>query len=296
MNIKAFMPTSGVSPSHFRPNGKYSGGMFLLVLRIAIAPLIVVGGTLAQRRFGNAVSGLLIGLPLTSLPLLWLVALQHGSAFAGSMSSAILVGATAQAVVIWVYAVLAPRISPLLASIGAVGSFFITIFATQLLSLSMLLAGVLEAAAYAVALYWWPYSDAAPQETGRYRLVLRVMISAGFTLFLVTLAGKFGASFSGLLAALPMMSLVMAYATHKELGADASAQFLHGVTKGSFSYVASMLVLAELLRSGDVGLAFACSVGVALVIQLTLYSLDAFPSIKRVFSVSHLASRFSLGS
>src|SRR5476649_1928013 len=97
----------------------YSGGMILLLLRIAIAPLIVVAGTLVQRRFGNAVSGLLIGLPLTSLPLLWLVGLQHGSSFASSMSGAILVGSTAQVVVLWMYALLAPRISPLLALAGA---------------------------------------------------------------------------------------------------------------------------------------------------------------------------------
>src|SRR5271155_1603248 len=83
--------------------------MFLLLLRIAIAPLIVVAGTLVQRRFGNAISGLVIGLPLTSLPLLWLVALQHGGAFASSMSGAILVGSTAQVVVIWVYAFMAAR-------------------------------------------------------------------------------------------------------------------------------------------------------------------------------------------
>jgi uncharacterized membrane protein len=116
-------------------------------------------------------------------------------------------------------------------------------------------------------------------------MILRVTISAGFTLFLVTLAGRFGAGFSGLLAALPMMSLIMAYVTHQELGANASAQFLHGVTKGSFSYVASMFVLAEVLRSGEIGLAFLLAIAVALVIQLAVQSLDTFPSIRRALNV-----------
>ena len=101
--------------------------MFLLLVRVAIAPLIVVIATLIQRRYGNDIGGLVIGLPLASLPLLWLVALQHGSSFASSMSGAILVGASAQVVVIWMYALLAPRISPLLALAGAVCSFVITI-------------------------------------------------------------------------------------------------------------------------------------------------------------------------
>jgi hypothetical protein len=270
--------------------------MFLFLLRVAIAPLIVVGGTLVQRRFGHAVGGLVIGLPLTCLPLLWLVALQHGTSFASSMSGAILVGASAQAVVIWVYALLAPRISPILAVAGALGSFVVTIGALNLLNLPVLLASLLATAAFAVALYWWPYTESAPQESGRYRLMLRVAISAGFTLFLVSLAGQIGPGFSGLFAALPMMSLVMAYVTHRELGANASAQFLHGVTKGSFSYVASMLVLADLLRSGNVGLAFLSAIGVALTVQLAVQSLDTFPSIKRVLNVPLVSLRVSLKS
>jgi hypothetical protein len=274
----------------------YSGGMILLLLRIAIAPLIVVAGTLVQRRFGNAVSGLLIGLPLTSLPLLWLVALQHGSSFASSMSGAILVGSTAQVVVLWMYALLAPRVSPLLALGGALIGFTLSIAALHLLSLSVLFASVLAAAGFAVALYWWPYTESAPQETGRYRMILRIVISAGFTLFLVTLAGRFGAGISGLLAALPMMSLVMAFVTHQELGANASAQFLRGVTRGSFSYVASMFVLAELLRTGNIGMAFPLATLVALAIQGVVQSLDTFPSLKRAFSPSLLASRISFNT
>ena len=272
----------------------YSGGMILLLLRITIAPLIVVASTLVQRRFGSAVSGLLIGLPLTSLPLLWLVALQHGTSFASSMSGAILVGSTAQVIVLWMYALLAPRVSPFAALLGALTSFTLTIAALHLLSLSVLLASVLAAVGFAVALNWWPYTEAVTEETGRYRMILRVTISAGFTLFLVTLAGRFGAGLSGLLAALPMMSLVMAYVTHQELGASASAKFLRGVTKGSFSYVASMFVLAEVLRTGDIALAFLLATGVALVVQGVVHSFDTFPSLKRVFSPSLLASRVSL--
>jgi hypothetical protein len=268
--------------------------MFLLLLRVAIVPLIVLGGTLAQRRFGSAVGGLLIGLPLTSLPLLWLVALQHGNYFASSMSGAIVVGASAQVVVIWVYAALAPRISPTLALVGALGSFVLMIGVLNVLNFSIFLASVIASVGFAVALYWWPHTESGSEETGRYRLILRVAISAGFTLFLVTLAGRIGPGLLGLIAALPMMSLTMAFVTHKELGANASAQFLHGVTKGSFSYVASMLMLAEMLRTGGIGLAFVSATGVAVVIQLAVQSLDTFPSIKRALHVSLLPSKLFL--
>jgi hypothetical protein len=88
----------------------------------------------------------------------------------------------------------------------------------------------------------------------------------------------------------------MAFVTHRELGANASAQFLHGVTKGSFSYVASMLVLAELLRTGSVGVAFLAAIGVALVVQLAVQSLDTFPSVRRALNAPLVTLKFSLKS
>jgi hypothetical protein len=210
------------------------------------------------------------------------------------MSGAILVGSTAQVVVIWTYAFLAARVSPTLAMAGALSTFALAIAALHLLDLSVLLASLLAAAGFAIALYWWPRTDFTSQETGRYRLALRVVLSAGFTLFVVTVAGRIGPGFSGLIAALPMMSLVMAFFTHQELGANASAQFLHGVTRGSFSYVASMFVLAEMLRAGQVGMAFLCAIAVALVIQVAVQSLDTFPILKRALSAPRLTSRISL--
>jgi len=90
------------------------------------------------------------------------------------------------------------------------------------------------------------------------------------------------------------MSLVMAFFTHRELGANASAQFLHGVTRGSFSYVASMFVLAEMLRTGQVGAAFLSAIAVALVVQLCVQSWDTFPIVRRTLSAPRLSSRISL--
>ena len=75
--------------------------MLFLILRILIGPLGVFGGTLAQRRLGHAMGGLIIGLPLTSLPLLWLVALQRGGSFTGSMTDALLIGSIVEGLVLW---------------------------------------------------------------------------------------------------------------------------------------------------------------------------------------------------
>jgi hypothetical protein len=242
--------------------------MSFLLLRILLAPLAVAGGTLAQRRFGDAISGLILGLPLTSLPLLWLIAIQHGTAFAGSMIGALLVGSIAEAGVLWLHARLTVHLSPALALIGAVGAFALAAEAVNLLKLSALLAGLITALGFSAALYWWPttHKDSPAAQSGS-RLWLRVTLSAVFTVVLVSLAGRLGPVLSGLLDALPAMTLMMAFMTHQDHGSGASARFLHGVTRGSFSYLAAMLVLAELLRTGNLFLAFSAALGAALVVQ-----------------------------
>lgn len=268
--------------------------MILLLLRIFIAPLVVLLATVVQRRFGHAVSGLLIGLPLTSLPLLWLVALQHGATFAGAMAGTTLAATTAQVFVIWAYARLAMHVSPTRAILYTLGAFVISAGAFHFLKLSALVASVLAILAFMAALRWWPTTTSSPEETGRYRLGLRITLSAGFTLVIVTLAGRIGPSLAGLAAALPVMSMVMGYVTHKELGANASSKFLHGVTRGSFSYVASIFVLTEMLRTGNVGFAFLTSIAVALVLQVAMQSLETFPGLKRTLATPLFTSRVPL--
>jgi hypothetical protein len=258
--------------------------MLFFLIRVLLAPLAVVAGTLAQRRFGYAVSGLILGLPLTSLPLLWLVALQHGTAFASSMTGALLVGSIAEAVVLWLYARLTIHLSPSLALLGALGAFALAAEAVNLLRLSALLAGLITALGFAAALRWWPVTtNSNASSEGRSRLWLRVTMSAVFTIVIVALAGRLGPVLAGLIDALPALSLMMAFTTHQDHGSGASSRFLHGVTRGSFSYLAAMVVLAELLRTGNLLLAFAAALMAALVVQGSLQIHDTL--VKRTRNV-----------
>jgi hypothetical protein len=261
--------------------------MLFLVLRIIIGPLGVLGGTVAQRRLGPAVGGLVIGLPLTSLPLLWLVALQRGGTFTGSMTNAILIGSISEGFVLLAYAKMTARSTPMVALLGALGIFAVSMTTIGIFHFSALIAGLLTSAGFALALRWWPESSTkvvAPNV--RSRLVLRVIAATAFTIIIVTMAGKFGALLSGLVDALPMTTLLMAFMTHQEQGPDATSQFIRGVLRGSFSWVISTVVLAEVLATGHVLLAFGLSLVTALLVQGAVRAADSFPTIKRAFSFS----------
>jgi len=110
---------------------------------------------------------------------------------------------------------------------------------------------------FALALVLWPRATPSEHQNGKQRLALRLAVSTIFTVVLISFAGRLGASLSGILDAIPLTSLMMAFFTRREISADGSSDFLRGVTMGSFSYVAAMFVLAEMWRADNELTAFA---------------------------------------
>jgi hypothetical protein len=53
----------------------------ILILKLILVPALIAGVTLAGRRWGPSVAGWLSAFPVVSAPILFFIALQHGSAF-----------------------------------------------------------------------------------------------------------------------------------------------------------------------------------------------------------------------
>src|SRR6476620_7717455 len=81
----------------------------VLALKLLLTPLLIGLTSLAGRRWGPAVSGWLVGLPLTSAPVTFLLALEHGPAFAALVALGTLAGTVSQILFAVVYAWLARR-------------------------------------------------------------------------------------------------------------------------------------------------------------------------------------------
>src|SRR5437879_3357737 len=58
--------------------------MDILIFKLVAAPLLIGAASLAARRWGETVSGWLIGLPLTSGPVCFFLAVEQGSGFAAA--------------------------------------------------------------------------------------------------------------------------------------------------------------------------------------------------------------------
>ena len=71
--------------------------MALFLFKLIGAPLFLAAATLAARRWGETVGGLIIALPLVSGPISVVLAVEHGADFAVNAALGSLVGTAALA-------------------------------------------------------------------------------------------------------------------------------------------------------------------------------------------------------
>jgi hypothetical protein len=77
----------------------------IVALKLLLAPMLIALASLAARRWGPSVGGWLVALPLTSGPVLFFLALDHGASFAAAAAVGALAGLAAIAAFAFAYAV-----------------------------------------------------------------------------------------------------------------------------------------------------------------------------------------------
>lgn len=244
--------------------------MVLLAFRVVSAPVLVLAASVAQQRFGQAVGGRFVGLPLTSLPLLALLAAADGVGFAAAAATAALAGVVAQCVWAIVYVHASRRYGPAASTAAASSAFALTCAALLGMHLGLAPAAVLGAASVVGCLAVWPRATGSHQArpaTGR-ELGGRMATGSAFTVAVTGASGSLGPQAAGLLGSYPVLTVVMAIATHRRDGAGAASDFLDGVVAGTLSVVAALAtVAATLVPLGPIG-AFPLAVGASLAAQV----------------------------
>src|SRR6266850_3800757 len=105
--------------------------MKTLALKVVLTPTLIGLASLTGRKWGAAVSGWLVGLPLTSAPIALFLALEQGTTFASRAAHGILFGLVSLALFCLTYSWLAFRLSWLLTMLASWVAFFAATFFLQ---------------------------------------------------------------------------------------------------------------------------------------------------------------------
>ncbi len=246
-----------------------------LLVKLLLAPTFVVGASLAARRFGPRVGGLIGGLPVVAGPILLAYALAHGRGFAAGAAAGTLLGLVSLIAFVVVYGRLAGRLPWFACMLCGWLAFAL---GTALFSAFSIPVGVglaLAALALGCGLTSLPRprsqrSAGAPPPS--WDLPLRAGCAMALVLTLTAISGWLGPQLSGLLAPFPIIATVLATFTHTQRGVDEALRLLRGMITGFGAFAVFCFTLSISLRGLGTAPAFLLASGLALTVQaLVIY-------------------------
>jgi hypothetical protein len=245
----------------------------MLLLKFLIPPLLICLLSLAERKWGAAVSGMLLGFPVTPGPVLFFLALEQGASFSAQTAVASLLGVIALAAFALTYSLVA-RSHGWLASIIVAIPVFIAISAA-ILEIPLRRPGwAFFLACGALLATLWAFPRFSTNGGGEKQLAGRElmwrMITAAVLVFLLTVVAPLvGPIASGLAVVAPVYTSILTVFNHLKSGARAMA-VLKGLVTGAFSSVTFYVIVALFLQKLTIVVCFGLAAFACLAVQMIL--------------------------
>jgi MFS family permease len=234
------------------------------------------GASLAGWRWGDQLGGWLVALPLTSGPVAFLLATDHGVDFAATAAVGMLAGTISQVAFALAYRGLAHR-GRLPALVGGLLGFAVSTVALSWLQWPALATFRLVVAAVGSAsLLIRRTTPGEPGLSGTppgWDIWARMLVATGVVFAITAAAPIIGPQLAGLLSPLPVFGMVLAVFSHHAHGPAAAVGVLDGLVVGWLA--PAVFFLAVALGLPALGLvAFAIATVAALMAQAsTMFAL-----------------------
>ncbi|MDG6999463.1 MAG: hypothetical protein JRN15_10150 [Nitrososphaerota archaeon] len=254
---------------------------FILVLRIALVPILILVASITSDKWGPGVSGWFVSLPLTSGPVVFLLALSQSSSFASSAAVGVLLGLAAVSLFALTYCLASLRranrewyVSMPLGWIV----FFILGFVLQLFSLSTLLSFflvifMLIVIVRVISVILKRRSSSESQlhsqtiRTSKMEILIRILAATVLVFGITQTAPSLGSQLSGVLATFPTYISVLAASVHQSRGAIPAIRLVRGAMYGLFTPSVFFLIIGLTLLPLGTGYSFGLAILVSLVVH-----------------------------
>lgn len=245
--------------------------MNIFVLKLILAPVILGGASLAGRRWGHAISGWLVGLPLTSGPVIFFLSLSHGTSFVVSSVMGTLSGGFSLVAFCLIYAWLAIRFQWPIALIVSMLVYF-GILAVMQNFVALPLMPLVISVGITILLGLWLMPKGTQLESndvqpGRWDIPARILLGTSFIILLTEIAPFIGPRLTGLLATIPLYTAILTVFAHRLQGPAGAAGVLRGLLFGLFGFLGFFATLSLLIERAGITIGFLAAIAATLVIQ-----------------------------
>lgn len=243
----------------------------LLIVKLTLAPALVVCSSLAGRRWGHEVSGLLVAMPLVAGPILLIVELEHGRHFASQAAAAALLGLVGLVCFVVAFARVARHRSWVVAVLAGWVAFLVVALTFGQTAIPAGVGLALAVGAFALAPSLLPADqhegDEPIAELPAWDLPARAVATALLVLGLTGAAAGLGSRMTGVLTPFPVSNTVLAAFVLVLEGPVQVDAFFRGFLRGGFGFVAfCFLVSVLVIPLGPAG-AFVLALCGALAVQ-----------------------------
>ncbi|MEX2642947.1 MAG: hypothetical protein WD270_05810 [Acetobacterales bacterium] len=218
--------------------------MSLLLFKLILPPFLILVASLVGRRWGDAIGGWLVGLPLTSGPVAAFLAIQHGPEFAALATSGSLIGTAAQACFGLAYALLAQR-GWVAALIGGSVAYAIAGLLFQAMPLPHWGYFALALATLSLSARYVPHHDTLRSTIAPpwWDLPARMVVVTTLVVTLTAVASLVGAKVAGILASFPVFGIILTVFAHRVRGPVMATQVLRGMVFALYGFATFFFVL-----------------------------------------------------
>jgi hypothetical protein len=246
----------------------------ILLLKLLLAPALVVGSSLAGRRWGPRVSGMFAALPIVAGPILLITCLEHGTQFGARAASAALLGLISLSLFVltfawaarswgwsttlplsWAVCLLADMA---LSRLTVAPGWGLALVLASAWTVTKLLPGRSTEPEATAATVSWPWWD----------LPARAVATALLVMTLSAMSGAVGPSMTGVLAPFPIATSVLAAFILAQRGTVDAVRLLRGVPRGLCGFAAFCFLVAALVERVGIGIGFTLAAAATLSVQL----------------------------
>jgi hypothetical protein len=252
----------------------------MLYVKLIVMPIVMIIVTLASRKWGNSIGGLIASFPWVAGPILIFMSIEQGSEFVVKSLPGVLVGIMGWLVFCSTFVLVGERYKAFWALIAGYAAYFLWgAMMKELLSyLSMNTWYIITFLAILIVLKIFPKVKNDAKESNKklkYDLLLRVIMITSFVLALTHFAKLLGPGWSGILAPFPIMTAVLGVFVHYTQGNYQTRTLFYGLLFGSFGFITFLLLLYHTLPHYTIFLSFLIALSSNLVISLGLHLLLA---------------------